>query len=145
LLMFYGCASLTTAPQLPATTLAEWCYTLMFNFCTSLTTPPQLPATTLAGWCYSLMFSHCTSLTTLPALPASTLEANCYSWMFQNSSNIKMSETSWWEYQRAYRIPAVWTWVDASSALDDMFSGTWWTFTGTPNINQTYYTSNQII
>ena len=28
--MFYGCTSLTTAPELPATSLVEWCYHYMF-------------------------------------------------------------------------------------------------------------------
>jgi hypothetical protein len=46
--MFNGCGSLTTAPQLPATTLEASCYLLMFYGCASLTTAPQLPATTLA-------------------------------------------------------------------------------------------------
>jgi hypothetical protein len=34
--MFYGCTSLTTAPALPATTLANYCYYYMFYGCTSL-------------------------------------------------------------------------------------------------------------
>lgn len=34
--MFYGCTSLTTAPELPATTLANGCYSDMFRDCTSL-------------------------------------------------------------------------------------------------------------
>jgi hypothetical protein len=34
--MFYGCTSLTTAPVLPATTLASSCYNGMFRGCTSL-------------------------------------------------------------------------------------------------------------
>ena len=34
--MFYGCTSLTTAPELPATTLADSCYGYMFYDCTSL-------------------------------------------------------------------------------------------------------------
>ena len=33
-----------------------------FSNCTSLTTAPELPATTLANNCYSKMFSGCTSL-----------------------------------------------------------------------------------
>jgi hypothetical protein len=35
--MFTGCTSLTTAPKLPATTLAYQCYYSMFLSCTSLT------------------------------------------------------------------------------------------------------------
>jgi hypothetical protein len=34
--MFYDCSSLTTAPELPATTLAYWCYRYMFNGCSNL-------------------------------------------------------------------------------------------------------------
>ena len=34
--LFTGCASLTTAPELPATTLGNWCYSRMFQGCTSL-------------------------------------------------------------------------------------------------------------
>ena len=60
--MLNGCTSLTTAPALPATTLAENCYGSMFNGCTSLTTAPALSATTLANNCYDSMFNGCTSL-----------------------------------------------------------------------------------
>ena len=34
--MFYGCTSLTVAPELPATTLVSGCYNRMFYSCTSL-------------------------------------------------------------------------------------------------------------
>jgi len=50
--MFLGCTSLTTAPALPATILANNCYQNMFYGCTSLTTAPELPATTLVNSCY---------------------------------------------------------------------------------------------
>lgn len=71
--MFYNCTSLTTAPELPATTLADSCYYGMFYGCKSLIKAPELPATTLAYECYSYMFYGCTSLTTAPELPATTL------------------------------------------------------------------------
>ena len=80
--MFYGCSSLTTAPTLPATTLASSCYSNMFYGCTSLTIAPDLPATTLAGACYYNMFASCSSLTIAPDLPATTLAKNCYGSMF---------------------------------------------------------------
>jgi hypothetical protein len=54
--LFSNCASLTKAPELPATTLSEYCYHGMFNGCTSLTTAPELPATTLVKRCYDGMF-----------------------------------------------------------------------------------------
>ena len=86
--LFSGCTNLTTAPSLPATTLANNCYSSMFNGCTSLTTAPSLPATTLANNCYNVMFSGCTKLTTAPSLPATTLAAICYGGMFMNCTSL---------------------------------------------------------
>ncbi|MBO7175639.1 MAG: leucine-rich repeat protein [Spirochaetaceae bacterium] len=86
--MFYGCTSLTTAPALPATTLADYCYSDMFSDCTSLTTAPTLPAETLAEYCYASMFSCCTSLTSAPALPAITLADYCYEYMFYGCTSL---------------------------------------------------------
>jgi hypothetical protein len=94
--MFSGCTGLTTAPELPATTLADSCYDYMFSDCTSLTTAPELPATTLEDNCYRNMFAYCSSLTTAPALPATTLASNCYYYMFNWCSKlnyIKMLST----------------------------------------------------
>ena len=88
LFMFYGCTSLTTAPALPATTLKNSCYSFMFQGCTSLTTAPELPATTLENSCYSDMFYGCTSLTTVPALPATTLATYCYLLLFSGCTSI---------------------------------------------------------
>ena len=82
--MFQGCTGLTTAPELPATTLAFECYAGMFQGCTGLTTAPELPATTLAELCYSYMFQGCEGLTAAPALPATTLASQCYAGMFQD-------------------------------------------------------------
>ena len=80
--MFEGCTNLTSAPELPATTLAEDCYHSMFMGCTNLTSTPKLPATTLAYYCYGAMFRDCTNLTSAPELPATTLASSCYTSMF---------------------------------------------------------------
>ena len=46
-----------------STTISNaYCYNYMFHSCTSLTTAPALPATTLAQSCYDNMFGGCTSL-----------------------------------------------------------------------------------
>ena len=82
--MFQGCTSLTQAPTLSATTLTTYCYYQMFQDCTSLTQAPALSATTLAYYCYAFMFYNCTSLTQAPALPATILTNNCYNQMFSN-------------------------------------------------------------
>ena len=86
--MFADCTSLTTAPKLPATTLANNCYNSMFQGCTSLTTAPELPATTLAESCYSSMLRGCTSLTKAPELPATTLADGCYINMFYGCTSL---------------------------------------------------------
>ena len=86
--MFKDCTSLTTAPVLPATTLAQNCYLDMFNGCRALTTAPELNATTLVISCYQRMFQTCTSLTTAPELPATTLVQNCYLNMFLNCTSL---------------------------------------------------------
>ena len=145
--MFGGCTSLTTAPILPATTLTSRCYDHMFYGCTSLTTAPELPATTLASSCYGYMFRGCTSLTTAPELPATTLAENCYRFMFFDCVKIKLSTTQTGEYQTPYRIPISGAGTTATDALENMFYGTGGTFTGTPEINTTYYlsTSNTVV
>ena len=86
--MFQGCTALTDAPALPATTLTNYCYSYMFSGCTALTDAPALPAMTLAYYCYSYMFSGCTSLIAAPALPAMTLANSCYYQMFYTCSSL---------------------------------------------------------
>ena len=66
---------------LPATTLADYCYSGMFNSCTSLTQAPELPATTLADNCYIGMFNGCTSLTQAPAIKTYTPELSAFDGM----------------------------------------------------------------
>ena len=86
--LFKNCNVLTSAPELPATTLAGNCYDGMFSGCTSLTAAPELPATTLAGFCYDSMFYGCTSLTDAPELKATKLVASCYDNMFYGCTKL---------------------------------------------------------
>ena len=86
--MFAECTSLTKAPVLPATTLAQNCYAHMFGGCSSLIEAPALPATKLANYCYYCMFFGCTSLTKSPELPATTLADDCYFRMFHDCINL---------------------------------------------------------
>ena len=88
--MFNECIYITSAPELPATTLAEYCYNSMFYGCTRLASAPELPATTLANYCYNEMFSGCTNLTSVPeVLPATTLTTMCYQHMFYGCKSMK--------------------------------------------------------
>ena len=169
--LFKGCSSLVSAPELPATTLDELCYASMFMQCSGLISTPELPATTLAISCYYYMFNSCTSLVNIsefkatnlaksccfnmfgdctnlekiPKLPATTLAQTCYGSMFSWCSKIKLSTTKTWAYQTAYRVPTTWTWTDATNSMSGMFGYTWGTFTWTPTINTTYYTSNTVV
>lgn len=86
---FKGCTSLTTAPELPATTLSDNCYYGMFSGCRSLTYAPELPATTMKNNCYASMFTNCLSLTQAPSiLPATDLQYGCYQYMFDGCSSL---------------------------------------------------------
>ena len=67
---------LRTAPELPASTLADYCYRSMFYGCSSLTQAPELPATTLADWCYYGMFNGCTKLSKVTILATSKVGEN---------------------------------------------------------------------
>ena len=57
----------------------------MFEGCTSLTSAPELKATTLAASCYSRMFYGCTKLSTVTMLaPSDQISKKsdcCYNWL----------------------------------------------------------------
>ena len=86
--MFFGCANLVNAPALPAETLADECYSAMFFGCKNLVNAPALPAEALAKGCYNAMFQTCTSLTSAPKLPAKTLAYGCYMTMFYGCTSL---------------------------------------------------------
>ena len=86
--LFDGCSVLTSAPELPATQLASYCYFCMFEGCSSLEKASDLPAETLAASCYVGMFSGCSSLEKAPKLPATQLASYCYNLMFENCTNL---------------------------------------------------------
>lgn len=116
------------------------CYTNMFRDCTSLTSAPELSATILADDCYHYMFYGCTSLTTAPELPATKLAGYCYYYMFYGCTKLKLSTTQTTEYKTPWRIPSSGTISSKPSNWNsNMLSGTGGTFTGNPSINTTYY------
>ena len=92
--MFLGCTNLKSAPKLPAPTLTTCCYFAMFAMCTNLKTAPELPAEALAYQCYDSMFSGCTNLKTAPKLPAKISRRECYASMFSGCTNLKSAELS---------------------------------------------------
>ena len=92
--MFSGCTNLKSAPKLPAEVLANQCYAYMFSGCTNLKTAPELPAKVLANQCYDSMFSGCTNLKSAPKLPAKGSQLLCYVRMFSGCTNLKSAELS---------------------------------------------------
>lgn len=173
--LFKGCSALTKAPTLPALNLSSQCYYGMFSGCTNLTSAPDLPAkiipqsaynemfkncsalvdipslshiTTFSGvLCMNAMFSGCTSLQKLPIINVKTLTSDSLYALFASCSLIKISETQTGEYVNEYRIPATGTGTGegTTAGVGSMFYGTGGTFTGTPTLNTTYYTSNTIV
>ena len=131
--MFEGCTSLTTAPNLPATTLADSCYYNMFYNCSNLTTAPNLPATTLVNSCYLAMFAHCSNLTTAPNLPATTLADSCYKWMFEYCTSLKVNQNG--TGGKIFTCPST---SGLNSPVDYMFDNTGGSFKGTPTTGNTY-------
>jgi hypothetical protein len=134
--LFRYCTALSSAPALPATTLAAGCYGSMFIGCRGLTHAPTLPATTLAEGCYSSMFDGCTALTCVPELPATTLAVDCYMEMFYGCTGIMLNTEG---PGMPWSIPAN---ANAAGATDwnlGMFAGTGGTFQGDPAIGTVYY------
>ena len=86
--LFFHCSVLTSAPELPATKLADFCYNQMFSNCTNLVSAPVLPATTLADFCYYYMFNNCKKLSTVTMLALEseiTSKSNCVTAWLKNA------------------------------------------------------------
>ena len=86
--LFKNCTLLASAPELPATTLANECYSSMFFGCENLINAPALPAETLADGCYSWMFSGCLRLSTVKMLAPSdqiTSKLDCFKYWLEGA------------------------------------------------------------
>lgn len=85
--LFEDCASLTKAPELPATTLWSSCYFALFKN-TGLTKAPLLPATTLVYQCYGRMFAESGSLNEVRIAATDASASDCLvEWL----SNVSLS------------------------------------------------------
>ena len=121
----------------------DFCYNYMFYNCKSLTTAPELPATTLANNCYQSMFSNCKSLTTAPSLPATTLANYCYQSMFYNCKSLQVYSSSGPGHTKAWRIPTSGS-ASSYTSQSRMFYNCPGSFTSSSNVslNTTFYTQN---
>ena len=117
--LFQDCSVLTSAPELPATTLADHCYYYMFFNCTSLTSAPELKATTLADCCYESMFEACTKLSTVTMLaPGDKISeaTDCYyGWLYEagtdktiSSHTLKIQDKTAYDVLNKGYLPAEW-------------------------------------
>ena len=116
--LFKNCNVLTSAPELPATTLAGFCYDGMFSGCTSLTAAPELKATKLVASCYDNMFYGCTKLSTVTMLAPSDQISNatryCYNWLYNagtdetvKSRTLKVQDAAAYTALESC-LPAIW-------------------------------------
>ena len=99
---------------LPATKLSDYCYKKMFYGCTSLTRAPELPAATLTTECYNYMFSNCTKLNSIKCLATDISVQNCTkAWLYNvapSGSFISAQDNSIWRAKDKYSgIPKDWT------------------------------------
>ena len=125
-------------------TMQGFCCQSLFSGCDKLVRPPSLSTANISAGCYWTMFQN-TGIKFIPKLPSEVLQPYCYYNMLSGCTGIKLSTTRVGEYQTAYRIPSSGTGTTATNALNNMFTNTGGTFTGTPSINTTYYTSNEVV
>ncbi len=111
--LFSKASSLVKAPELPATTLASYCYYYMFDE-TKLTEAPELPAQTLVTECYRGMFAQCRKLNYIKCLAENNVTtANCNSWVLNVAATgtfVKDANATWTTGNNG--IPTNWTAID---------------------------------
>lgn len=85
--LFKGCATLTKAPKLPATSTGTRCYKGMFEE-TGITEAPALPAARVVKGAYENMFMNCQNLEKAPTLLATRVDWTGYQNMFNGCKKI---------------------------------------------------------
>jgi hypothetical protein len=84
----------------------------MFSGCTSLVNAPELPATTLADRCYSYMFYGCTKLNYIKAMftttPSSSYTSNWVKGVATKGQFVKNFQATW-NVTGVHGVPSGWT------------------------------------
>ena len=116
--MFKGCKNLKQGPSiLPAIQIVHGVYQYMFYGCTSLTKAPELPAAKVADCAYGHMFDGCTSLNYVKCLATDISEEMAVDeWLKDVPSSgtfIKSSDMTAWP-SGASGIPTGWTFEDVA-------------------------------
>ena len=88
----------------------------MFSGCTSLTTAPELPATTLVDFCYMQMLENCSKLNYVKAMFTDMSATLCvYGWLMnapRTGTFVKNAAATWSNTDA--EIPSGWTVQTAS-------------------------------
>ena len=142
--LFWQNTALVQAPDLLSPTVSRFGYWATFGRCTNLTKHPKIDAVNLSRSCFYYMFSQ-SGVNSLTALKATALPETCYNGMYNGCTAIRLSTTQGGVYQTPYQIPFSGIGTLSTNSLNNMFTGTGGTFTGTPDINTTYYTANEVI
>ena len=84
----------------------------MFNGCTNLVTAPELPATKLANYCYNYMFNGCSSLNYIKAMftttPSTAYTNNWVNGVASTGTFVKNASATW-DVTGVNGIPSGWT------------------------------------
>lgn len=114
--MFANCAYFEEAPELPATTMQERCYSYMFQN-TLIRKAPILPAETLATQCYMGMFEGCDALDYINCKAVNKSANGCLqgwvTYVSKTGTFVKNSESSSWSVGNS-GIPSGWSVCDES-------------------------------
>ena len=138
--------SIVKAPDIPARLIDISGCQKMFYGCKNLTRAPKISAVYINHDAFTNMFNGCINLETLPKILAKSDETDGFAGMFRDCKKIKLSLEKTGEYVNEFAIPYNKNGrYQHSDNLYNMFTGTGGTFTGTPTINTTYYTSNEVI
>ena len=124
---------------------ASYAFRSLFWGCTPLVCGPKLSEVQLVTGCIVELYYNCTNLSVLPIFKQTRFDIICANNAFYGCTNIKLSTTQTGDYQTFYRLPIEGTGSSGAIPFSGMFSNTGGTFTGTPTINTTYYTSNAIV
>lgn len=92
--LFRNCASLVTAPELPAKSVGYATYYSMFKGCTSLSSTPELVATYYGANAAEEMFNGCTNLVTINgAITTTVTGSRNFALMFKNCTSLTVTPT----------------------------------------------------
>ena len=89
----------------------------MFRYCTSLTTAPELPALTLVNYCYRSMFEGCSNLNYIKAMFTTTpgnTETNLWVRGVASTGTFVKNSAATWTTTGNNGVPTGWTVQTAS-------------------------------